>query len=151
MAGHIAGGGGHSPPHPEFSSAGFWAVLRAAGIKCVVFNPFQPHLNSMMNYRDHRKITVPERLDEAVALAGDGRLELVKFLVGRLAEVPERKEQGGQIPDPPGLKFTNIRLGSSMPKCTSVMTRSRSSAPLTWITAAFTCISNAASASTRAA
>ncbi len=32
--------------------------LRAAGIKCVVFNPFQPHLNSMMNYRDHRKITV---------------------------------------------------------------------------------------------
>lgn len=33
-------------------------VLRAAGIKCVVFNPFRPHLNSVMNYRDHRKITV---------------------------------------------------------------------------------------------
>lgn len=32
--------------------------LRAAGIKCVLFNPFQPHLNSTMNYRDHRKITV---------------------------------------------------------------------------------------------
>lgn len=32
--------------------------LRAAGIQCEVFNPFQPHLNSMMNYRDHRKITV---------------------------------------------------------------------------------------------
>lgn len=34
------------------------AKLRALGIKCVLFNPFQPHLNSMMNYRDHRKITV---------------------------------------------------------------------------------------------
>lgn len=33
-------------------------VLRAAGIKCLVFNPFRPHLNSTMNYRDHRKITV---------------------------------------------------------------------------------------------
>lgn len=32
--------------------------LRAAGIQCTVFNPYQPHLNSMMNYRDHRKITV---------------------------------------------------------------------------------------------
>ncbi|MGI5967107.1 cardiolipin synthase [Anaerotruncus rubiinfantis] len=32
--------------------------LRARGIKCVLFNPFRPHLNSMMNYRDHRKITV---------------------------------------------------------------------------------------------
>ncbi len=34
------------------------AKLRKAGIKCALFNPFQPHLNSMMNYRDHRKITV---------------------------------------------------------------------------------------------
>ena len=34
------------------------ATLRAAGIKCVPFNPFKPHLNSLMNYRDHRKITV---------------------------------------------------------------------------------------------
>lgn len=33
-------------------------VLRQAGIKCMAFNPFRPHLNSVMNYRDHRKITV---------------------------------------------------------------------------------------------
>lgn len=33
-------------------------VLQAAGIKCIIFNPFRPHLNSVMNYRDHRKITV---------------------------------------------------------------------------------------------
>lgn len=32
--------------------------LRSYGIKCTVFNPFMPHLNSNMNYRDHRKITV---------------------------------------------------------------------------------------------
>ena len=38
--------------------ANYAAKLRKAGIKCALFNPFQPHLNSMMNYRDHRKITV---------------------------------------------------------------------------------------------
>ena len=32
--------------------------LRNAGIQCAVFNPFKPHLNATMNYRDHRKITV---------------------------------------------------------------------------------------------
>lgn len=42
----------HTLPHR------FPDKLRKAGIKCVLFNPFQPHLNSMMNYRDHRKITV---------------------------------------------------------------------------------------------
>lgn len=42
----------HTLPHR------FPDKLRAAGIKCVMFNPFKPHLNSMMNYRDHRKITV---------------------------------------------------------------------------------------------
>lgn len=38
--------------------SGFPEKLRQAGIRCVVFNPFRPHLNSVMNYRDHRKITV---------------------------------------------------------------------------------------------
>ena len=33
-------------------------VLESWGIQCIVFNPFRPHLNSSMNYRDHRKITV---------------------------------------------------------------------------------------------
>lgn len=33
-------------------------VLRDAGIKCIVFNAFRPHLNAVMNYRDHRKITI---------------------------------------------------------------------------------------------
>ena len=37
--------------------ANYANTLRAAGIKCTVFNPFKPHLNSSMNYRDHRKIT----------------------------------------------------------------------------------------------
>ncbi|MEM1484753.1 cardiolipin synthase [Oscillospiraceae bacterium PP1C4] len=36
----------------------FASRMRAQGIKCTAFNPFKPHLNSMMNYRDHRKITV---------------------------------------------------------------------------------------------
>lgn len=42
----------HTLPHR------FQDELRKDGIQCVLFNPFQPHLNSMMNYRDHRKITV---------------------------------------------------------------------------------------------
>ncbi len=33
-------------------------VLEKAGIKTAIFNPFRPHLNIAMNYRDHRKITV---------------------------------------------------------------------------------------------
>lgn len=32
--------------------------LKEAGIQCIVFNPVKPHLNSMLNYRDHRKIIV---------------------------------------------------------------------------------------------
>lgn len=32
--------------------------MEEVGIKCAVFNPFRPRLNSMFNYRDHRKITV---------------------------------------------------------------------------------------------
>lgn len=39
------------PPH-------YYRQMEEAGIKCAVFNPFRPRLNSMFNYRDHRKITV---------------------------------------------------------------------------------------------
>lgn len=33
-------------------------LMEEAGIRTVVFNPFRPHLNMAMNYRDHRKICV---------------------------------------------------------------------------------------------
>ncbi|MDD3192827.1 MAG: cardiolipin synthase [Oscillospiraceae bacterium] len=39
------------PPH-------YYRQMEEAGIKCAVFNPFRPRLNSMFNYRDHRKISV---------------------------------------------------------------------------------------------
>lgn len=32
--------------------------LRSLGLKVTIFNPYRPHLNLTMNYRDHRKITV---------------------------------------------------------------------------------------------
>lgn len=32
--------------------------LRSLGIETAVFNPYRPHLNMSMNYRDHRKIVV---------------------------------------------------------------------------------------------
>jgi len=37
---------------------GYDKVIRRAGIKLCVFNPFRPRLNSMLNHRDHRKICV---------------------------------------------------------------------------------------------
>lgn len=37
---------------------GYGTTLEKYGIKCAVFNPFKPHLNMAMNYRDHRKICV---------------------------------------------------------------------------------------------
>ncbi len=36
----------------------YYLQMREKGIKCVVFNPIKPVLNSMFNNRDHRKITV---------------------------------------------------------------------------------------------
>ena len=39
-------------------SRGYHKQLEEWGIKSVLFNPFKPHLNSVMNYRDHRKILV---------------------------------------------------------------------------------------------
>lgn len=37
---------------------GYDRIIRDAGIQCAVFNPFRPHVNGMLNYRDHRKICV---------------------------------------------------------------------------------------------
>lgn len=37
---------------------GYEYVMRKAGIEVTVFNPFRPRLSGVMNYRDHRKITV---------------------------------------------------------------------------------------------
>ena len=37
---------------------GYERTLRALGLEVEVFNPYRPHLNMVMNYRDHRKIVV---------------------------------------------------------------------------------------------
>lgn len=37
---------------------GYEKTLQAMGINARVFNPFRPHLSTMLNYRDHRKICV---------------------------------------------------------------------------------------------
>ena len=36
----------------------YYEILRQKGIKCMVFNPFRPLLNVILNNRDHRKICV---------------------------------------------------------------------------------------------
>jgi cardiolipin synthase len=46
-------------------------TLRSFGIKVTVFNPFKPHLNLSMNYRDHRKICV---IDGNTAFCGGNNL-----------------------------------------------------------------------------
>ena len=37
---------------------GFEKRIREAGMKTHAFNPFKPHMNSMLNHRDHRKVCV---------------------------------------------------------------------------------------------
>ncbi len=37
---------------------GYDRTLREMGLQVTVFNPYRPHLNMVMNYRDHRKICV---------------------------------------------------------------------------------------------
>ena len=96
------------PPH-------YYRQMEEAGIKCAVFNPFRPRLNSMFNYRDHRKITVIDGdvgfcgglnladeyinayekhghwKDTAVMLRGDGTWNLTIMFFAAL-ELPGRKE-----------------------------------------------------------
>lgn len=45
--------------------------LRSLGIEVTVFNPYEPHLNMSMNYRDHRKICV---IDGNVGFCGGANL-----------------------------------------------------------------------------
>jgi len=46
---------------------GYGKVIRGAGIKLCVFNHFRPHLNSILNHRDHRKLCV---IDGQAAFCG---------------------------------------------------------------------------------
>ena len=46
---------------------GFNKAIRKAGVKLCVFNPFRPHLSSILNHRDHRKICV---IDGKAAFCG---------------------------------------------------------------------------------
>ena len=41
---------------------GYDKIIRAAGIKLCVFNPFRPHLSPVHNYRDHRKLCIVDGL-----------------------------------------------------------------------------------------
>lgn len=49
----------------------YWKQLRQAGIQTHVFNPFRPSIDALMNYRDHRKITV---IDGSVGFTGGNNL-----------------------------------------------------------------------------
>ena len=46
---------------------GYDKIIRAAGVRLHVFNPFRPRLSVIMNHRDHRKLTI---VDGRVAFCG---------------------------------------------------------------------------------
>lgn len=50
---------------------GYDKLLREKGIHTAIFNPIQPRLNTMLNYRDHRKICV---IDGCCAFTGGANL-----------------------------------------------------------------------------
>lgn len=74
---------------------GYYKKLREMGIKCHVFNPVRPVLNSLFNNRDHRKITV---IDGKVGFCGGANLadeyinEIQRFGVWKDAAVMLRGE-----------------------------------------------------------
>lgn len=63
--------------------------LRAKGIKCVKFNPFQPFWSTLQNNRDHRKIVV---VDGKVALTGG--FNFADEYVGKLIRFGHWKDAG---------------------------------------------------------
>lgn len=61
----------------------------SSGIKCVVFNPFRPFLSTIMNYRDHRKITV---IDGDVGFTGG--INLADEYINRVEKFGHWKDTG---------------------------------------------------------
>ena len=76
------------PPH-------YYRQMEEAGIKCAVFNPFRPRLNSMFNYRDHRKITV---IDGDVGFCGG--LNLADEYINRIHPFGEWKDTAVKLRGP---------------------------------------------------
>ena len=66
--------------------------LNAAGIKTAVFNRCRPHLNSAMNYRDHRKICV---IDGNIGFCGGANI--ADEYVNRLPRCAHWKDTGTML------------------------------------------------------
>lgn len=64
-------------------------TLEGYGIKCVVFNRFRPFLSTVMNYRDHRKITV---IDGDVGFTGG--INLADEYINRVQKFGHWKDTG---------------------------------------------------------
>lgn len=64
-------------------------TLEGYGIKCMVFNRFRPFLSTVMNYRDHRKITV---IDGDVGFTGG--INLADEYINRVVKFGHWKDTG---------------------------------------------------------
>lgn len=109
--------------------AGYDQVLREFGIQVTVFNPYRPHLNMVMNYRDHRKTCVVDGnigfcgginladeyinafekhghwKDTAVRLEGDGvwNLSLMFLSLWQFSNPKEQRDFSRYVPTRPQL------------------------------------------------
>src|SRR5262249_896195 len=64
-------------------------AIRDAGIRLCIFNPFRPRASAMLNYRDHRKITV---IDGETAFCGG--INLADEYINRLDRFGHWKDTG---------------------------------------------------------
>lgn len=79
--------------------------LRAAGIKTAVFNRCRPHLNSAMNYRDHRKICV---IDGNLGFCGGANI--ADEYINRLPRCSHWKDSGTMLRGEGVLNLTALFL-----------------------------------------
>ncbi|MFV0399738.1 MAG: cardiolipin synthase [Oscillospiraceae bacterium] len=68
---------------------GYDKIFREAGIKLCIFNSFRPHVNAMLNHRDHRKMLV---IDGKVAFCGG--INLADEYINKLERFGHWKDTG---------------------------------------------------------
>ena len=84
---------------------GYEKVLRSKGIRALIFNPFQPHLNTFLNHRDHRKICV---IDGNVGFTGG--INLADEYINQFERFGHWKDTGVMLRGDAVRNFTELFL-----------------------------------------
>jgi len=80
-------------------------IIRNAGIKLCVFNPFRPHLSATQNYRDHRKLCI---VDGVAAFCGG--INIADEYINHYERLGHWKDTGVLIKGPAVWGFTFMFL-----------------------------------------